>query len=350
MIKKNKGVKHIEIQMLTFLLLSILLFLPILQVYGGESSQPKLIKVKIAYVPYIASAPLFIAEDEGFFTEQGLQVEFVKTTEAVDALPALIKGEIDVITDILFPSYFNAITRGGKIKMVADRGHLSPTGCTYTAIMARKSLVEDGKLNHLSQLKGRRIGITQTTAVSGYFLDKALDQAGLTLPDVETAFLQMPARVEAFKKGAIDISLATEPWITKILETGHAVVWMPIQKIVPNLQFAFLMYGSTFLEMSPDAGKNFMVAYLRGVRQYNQGKTERNLEIIAKHTGLDQGFLKRCCWQSIQKDGQININSILDFQAWALKKGFLDKVVPPNQFWDPKFIEYANKVLSEPKK
>ncbi len=345
MIKKKR--KYLRIWIFIFFIAFIISH-PILKAFGKESSQSKLINVKIAYAPYIAFAPLFIAEDEGFFNEQGLQIEFVKTTEAVEALPALIKGEIDVITDVLFPSYFNAITRGGKIKIVADRGYLSPSGCTYTAMMARKSLVKEGKLDHLSQIKGLRFGISQTTTVTGYFLDKALDQAGLTITDIETIFLQMPARVEAFAKGTIDISLATEPWITITSGHGHAMVWMPIQEIAPNLQFAFLMYGPTILEKNRDIGNKFMVAYLKGVRQYNQGKTERNIEIVAKHTGLDRGLLKKCCWQSIHNDGQINIESILDYQSWALKKGFLDKQVPPDQFWEPSFIEYANKILSKP--
>lgn len=350
MTKKKKRLRHARKQTLISLLSFILFFLSILKVYGGESPQSKLMKVKIAHVPYVASGPTFIAEEKGFFTEQGLQIEFIKMTEAVEALPALINGDIDVIADVLFPSYFNAITRGGKIKMVADRGHLSPTGCTYTAIMGRKNLIEEGKLNHLSQLKGRRIGKTQTTGVSGYFLDKALDQAGLTPKDIETIFQQMPARVEAFAKGTIDISLATEPWITIILDTGHAVVWMPIQQIVPNFQFAFLMYGPTFLEKNRDAGNKFMVAYLKGVRQYNQGKTNPNLEIIAKHTGLDQGLLKKCCWQSFHNNGQFNIESILDYQSWALKKGYLDKQITPKEFWDSSFIEYANRILDKANK
>ena len=93
-----------------------------------------------------------------------------------------------------------------------------------------------------------------------------------------------------------------------------------------------------------------MVAYLKAVRQYNQGKTERNLEIMSKHTGLDKELLKKACWSSFRDNGQINIKSVVDFQRWALNKDFLDKVAQPNQFWDPSFIEYANKVLDSAKK
>lgn len=88
-----------------------------------------------------------------------------------------------------------------------------------------------------------------------------------------------------------------------------------------------------------------MVAYLKAVRQYNQGKTERNLEILAKHTELDRELLKRACWPSMHNDGRINVRGVLDFQAWAVGKGFLDSPVKEEQFWDPRFVKYANQVL-----
>jgi NitT/TauT family transport system substrate-binding protein len=312
--------------------------------YGKEQLLPKTTKLKSVVGPYISFAPWQIAEEESFFNKQGLQIEFVKIIDSVEALPTLIKGDLDVMADVFYPSYLNAIARGANIKIVADRGYLSPTGCTYSAIMARRTLVEEGKLNHISQLKGRRVAVTQVASIMGYFLEKILSQEGLTLADVEHVVLPLPARIAAFEKGAIDIAFISEPWISRILDTGHAVIWKPAQHLIPNVQFAFLMYGSTLLEKNPDAGKRFMVAYLKGVRQYNQGKTKRNLEIIAKHTGLDREFLQKCCWQAIRNDGRINIDSMLDYQSWALKKGFLDKLVPPSQFWDPSFIEYAIKI------
>jgi ABC-type nitrate/sulfonate/bicarbonate transport system substrate-binding protein len=115
--------------------------------------------------------------------------------------------------------------------------------------------------------------------------------------------------------------------------------------LIPDFQFAFILYGPILLDKNPDAGRRFMVAYLKAVRQYNLGKTERNLEILAKHTGLDRELLKRACWPPMHNDGRINVRGVLDFQAWAVGKGFLDSPVKEEQFWDPRFVEYANQVL-----
>ena len=87
---------------------------------------------------------------------------------------------------------------------------------------------------------------------------------------------------------------------------------------------------------------------LKAVRQFNEGKTERNLELLAEFTGLDRELLEQACWPSLRDDGQINVQSILDFQAWAVEKGYLDSPVTEEQFWDPSFVEYASEVLGTP--
>jgi hypothetical protein len=43
----------------------------------------------------------------------------------------------------------------------------------------------------------------------------------------------------------------------------------------------------------------------------------------------------------------MNIQSIKDFQNWAVAKGYLDHAVPQDSFMDSSFIEYANKVLDK---
>jgi NitT/TauT family transport system substrate-binding protein len=318
--------------------------------YGTELGHLKPTKLKVIALPMMSYAPFYVAEEEGYFAEQKLQIEFVKMTDAIGALPLLIKGDIDIWSDIIYPSCLNSMIRGAKIKIVADKGHLSATGANYSVFMARRALIKEGKLDNLSRLKGLRVATTQGSALSGYYLEKLLSKVGLTVADIQLLFLLMPNRADAFERGSIDVAMVVEPWVTKILQKGHAAVWIPIQQVAPNFQQAILVYGPTLLEKNPDAGKRFMVAYLKGIRQFNQGKTERNIKILTKYTGLDQEFLKKTCWPAFRNDGHINIESIMDFQDWVLKKGLIDTIVSPNQFWDSTFIEYANKVLRTPTK
>jgi NitT/TauT family transport system substrate-binding protein len=310
-----------------------------------EQRPPEPVALKVVLQPYLSFAPFFIAEEEGYFAEQGLQIEFVRMDKADMAVPALAQGELDVVGGRIWATHLNAISRGAHIKVVADKGHISPEDCTYTTIMVRRALVEEGELKSPAQLDGRRIA-TNPASLSTYYLDTLLNRAGLTLDDVEILVIPVPARGEALEKGSVDGVTAVEPWVTRISQADQGEIWMPVQQVIPNLQWAVVLFGPNLLEEKPEVGRQFLTAYLKGAQQYNEGKTERNLELLAEFTGLDRELLIQACWPSLHTDGQINVQSVLDFQAWAVGKGYQDSPVTEDEFWDPSFVEYANEILN----
>lgn len=324
--------------------LALALLLPACAPTRVERRQPEPVTLKVLLPPFLNLAPIFIAEKEGYFAEQGLQIESVHLDSFAAAIPALAQGELDVFGGLISIGLLNAVAGGTSIKSVADMGYLDPTGCTSTALMARRALVEAGELDSPAQLEGRRIEVARATTES-YYMERLLNTADLKLDDIKTVDLPDPVIPEAFAKGTIDLAATSEPWVTRIAQAGHAVIWMPVEEVIPDFQVGFMLYGPNLLEENPDAGRRFMVAYFKAVQQYNQGKTKRNLELLADFTGLDQELLTQACWPSFRDDGQINVQSVLDFQAWAVEKGYLDHPVTVEKFWDPSFVEHANGVL-----
>ncbi len=312
---------------------------------GKKPAQP--VALKVVTQPYLGYAPYFIAQEEGYFAEQGLRVEFVNLTAGSDAIAPVIQGDVDVAGSSVNAALFNAIAQGADLRIVAGRSYLPADGCTYSGYVARKELVDSGELASPSQLKGRRMVLEHEGSVDSYRLQKLLDLAGLTSADLELVDVPSAAQLDAFAKGTIDVAGTTEPWITRLVAGGHAVLWQPAQQLMPGFQIALTIYGPNLLKKDPDAGRRFAVALLRGIAQYNQGKTERNLEIVAKYTQLDRDTLEKACWPAVQSDGTINAQSLVDFQAWAVANGYLDKAVTPEQFWDGSFVEHANRTLGK---
>jgi NitT/TauT family transport system substrate-binding protein len=332
----------------------VIVFLSMLFVFQanasyGQSQQPSApVTLKVVTFPFLSFAPLYIAQEEGFFEEQGLRVEFVKMSDK-EAIPALVRGDIDVGAIMLSTNYFNAMNRGANIKIVAEKGHFSSSGCVSGAVIARKALFESGEMQSLIQLKGRVIDVRRSS-YQDYLLDKMLNEAGLTPDDVELVDVSPPGALGALMKGEIDVTFAAEPWITRLVKAGNAAVWIPVRRIIPELEHAFILYGPNLLENNPEVGKRFMTAYLKGVRQGSQGKTPRNLEIVIKNTRMDRELLQDVCWRKWRKDGRIDTKSLLEFQDWAVKKNLLDRKAPVDRFWDPRYVEHANQVIGEPPK
>lgn len=325
----------------------LLIFLPACT--GAKPVQPTLepMKIKVLSMPYITFAPFFISQVEGYFAEQGLEVEFVTFDGLSTAIPALAQGEIDVVSGHIRSSIFSAIAGDAKVMIVADKGHVNPTGCADTAILARKALLDAGGLKTPDGLAGLKVSVDQTN-YEGYLMDKILGSANLTMEDVTLVEdIPSPNQSDALGSGAVDVLFSAEPWLTRNLQSGKTAVWISPKEVIPDFQYGVVLYGPNLITKNPDAGDRFMFAYLKGVRQYNQGKTDRNIEIISKYTELDAKILTDACWPSIRSDGNINVESVVDFQNWAVGRGYLKKLVPSDQFWDPQFVDFAVKELGQ---
>ncbi|HEX7587898.1 MAG TPA: ABC transporter substrate-binding protein [Anaerolineae bacterium] len=311
---------------------------------------PERVKLKVLLLPYLSYAPLFIAQEEGYYNEQGLDVEFVRLADSATAIPSLAQGGLDVVGASLRAAALNAMLRGTKMRIVADKGHIDSKSCGYYSFIARRSLVEAGELQTAAQLKGRRLSnIAGQASPEGYFVDKLLGSAGLTFDDAQVSAIPLGAELEAMQQGALDLTVAGEPSATQFVQSGQGVKWMQVQQIVPGFQFDVLIYGPNLEEKNPDAGRRFMVAYLKAVRQYNQGKTARNLDLLTKFTGLDRGLVANMCLPSVDSDAGIDVNSVMEFQAWAVQKKFLDRALTPDEFWDPSFVQAARNVIDSKK-
>jgi NitT/TauT family transport system substrate-binding protein len=324
--------------LLLIAILVIFIFCGVDQVTGEEP-----VTLKISLLPYISYAPIFIALEEGYFAEQGLKLEFVEFKQSGLSIPALARGDLAVSTDSVGSNLFSAIARGLEIKVVADKGHFGDR-CTSSAILVRKDLYDSGELTTIEQLNGRKVALS-LVPVWGYVYEKILSKGNLTLDDIEVVKVPSAARITALETGAIDAAGATEPQLSQIESLSIAVAIAEYQDFVPNYQASTIIYGPNLLEKKPELGRKFMIAYLKGVRQYNKGKTERNLEIIQKHTGLDANILKKICLISFHSDGHVNTESIIAVQDWAYDKGYIDSKIALDQLIDMSFAEYANRVL-----
>jgi len=79
------------------------------------------------------------------------------------------------------------------------------------------------------------------------------------------------------------------------------------------------------------------------VRQYNQGKTPRNIEIISRRVQLDPDMARSLCWVPIRNDGAINTQSLLEFQKWGVEQGHQIRIVSDREYGD---LEFARKATS----
>jgi NitT/TauT family transport system substrate-binding protein len=302
------------------------------------------IKVKAGVLNFTSYGPFFIAQEEGIFAEQGLDVEFVKFDSGAAMIPAVEQGQIDVAATGPSIGLFNAVVTNGDLKIVADKGFLDEKGCTYMAVLAAPDWIAANPTLTAAAIKGHKVSIDPSN-FEAFMFEKILQPVGLTLKDMTVESIPSPSLLDAAKNHSVDFVSIGDPWIVRLTDAKNMGVWQPYQSVVPNMQFGIIVFGKNFLKDKPDVGIKFMTAYLKAVRQYNLGTTDRNVEIMAKYTKLDPGLLKRACWPPMHNDGAVSLTTILDFQAWAVAEGILDKGAAADALWDSRFVDAANQAL-----
>jgi NitT/TauT family transport system substrate-binding protein len=170
-----------------------------------------------------------------------------------------------------------------------------------------------------------------------------VDMTLLTFPDMEPGFAG----------GAIDAAIVIEPFLTSIVDHGVGHLWARNDEYYPNQQVGVVLYADEFARERTDVARRTMVAYLKAVRDYNDGfvkgdaaKREAVISALAKHTPVkDRGLYERMVLPGLNPNGAVNAESIAADQEFFLSTGDQQQRVELNQLIDPQFADYAVQVL-----
>lgn len=184
--------------------------------------------VKTGYVGSLSDAGIFIAIDNGYFEEQGIEVELQKFNTAGDAIPHLATGNLQVASGGVSPGLFNAVRQGIPIRIVADKGSLR-RGQGFNVLVVRKDLFESGEIRRINDLKGKIVAIVEKS-VAEYELYETLRQAGMSLSDVKVANVPYSEVPAALANKRVDAAITIEPFGTVAEEKGVGKILVTMDK------------------------------------------------------------------------------------------------------------------------
>jgi NitT/TauT family transport system substrate-binding protein len=303
-----------------------------------KSSSPR--KLRVGLIPRLTMAPLYLADELGFFREAGLEVEFQQFQESPQTLTALAGGKLEVGFTTPIPVFINAVLKGARLKIVAGRDIAAPGCGTGGAIFGNRRAFPQG-LRDLRLLKGKRVAISNQTGLAAFYLDQLLESAGMTTAEVKPVILRLPNAAAALIGGKIDAVVAVN--LDKDLDVVSASVVRSttLSELLPNFQYSFVVFGPALLTGDPGIGVSFLEAYLRGVREFRSGKTPRALEELARAAHSDPAAVRAACRENVSRDGMVDRASVQRFVDWAAKKGFVPRAVDASQLIETRFVEEA---------
>lgn len=299
-----------------------------------QKTDRELPKVRVAFSPHLSWGPLMIAQAEGFFRNEGVEMEFLPVMRTEESLVALATGAIDVRPGPVLAGFLSAVAQGAKIRITAGQGYLAPDGCTYYGIVLRPGL--DTALT--PSIKRMRVS---QDGMSRYMVSRMLAKHNVNLNAIETNRLPESMLAMSLQSGAIDAVASSEPTLSRMVKIGK--LWLSAQDALPDFQWGVLAFGERLLFRERDTGIRFLRGYNRGVARFREGKTERNVAIIAEASGESPEIIREACWPTFRLDSRINWESIAEFQAWANVEGLMERTVSRDQVWDSTFVTASAK-------
>ena len=220
--------------------------------------------VRVAFVPILKFATLYVAKDRGLFERYGLDVDLESVASGTEAIAFLEQGQIDVGGIAIVTSLWNGWNQGIDVRVFAPGG-LEPFVNSPTKVLVRADLYSSGAVTSAADLAGKTVAFAGGPGSGGEYLTaKALEPAGLTIRDVEIVSLGNADIPAAFENGSIDAALLGSPYADQVEEAGTAV---PIATdLVPGLMTVAFVGSGKFLGERPEAAERFALALLDAAR------------------------------------------------------------------------------------
>ncbi len=310
-------------------------------------------KVRYGDLKALGDCGIYIAVEQGFFKEHGLDVEITSFDSAANMVAPLGAGQLDAAGGAISAGLFNAFARNIPMKIVADKGHseATPPGFPVSVFLTRKALKDSGQVKSAADLKGRKFGWVARGISTELDLSAFLKSGGLSVSDVDLTQMGFPDMVSAMASGGIDACAPPEPFVTNMVGKGIAAEIGHDYEVNPRNQVAAILYGADFAK--GDVASRFMVAYIRAIRLYNDAYLKKNADakqkVVAasvKYTTVkDPALYDKMALQGLHPNGKLNVESIKAQQDYFLNTGTQQTRVNLDNYVDTHFAEDAVKQL-----
>ncbi len=324
--------------------------MPTACVCGSSPARTPPAPVRAGIVNVDGDAPLIIARERGYFADVGITIDLVPFDNLARMVPLLSTGQLEVGGGPAGASLFNAVARGINLKIVADRGSLTP-GHGYAAFVVRKDLADAGMVRDFADLRGKKVATSGKGTSSHLVIQQTLQAAGLKDSDWELIELPPGDMVSAMARRAIDAAFLPEPFVTIMQQQGSAVRFKGGDVIAPGEHIAVLLYAGDWATKNADVARDFMVAYLRGLRDYNAafdkgvGK-DAVLDIMTKYTSItDRKLYESMVKSGFDPDGRLDPAKLARQQDWFVLNGFQTQKVDIAKVVDLQYVDHAARVL-----
>jgi len=292
-------------------------------------------KVKVGVFPVSSSLPFFVAQERGFFKEQGIDAEMIRLIGGPPNVSALITNQIDAAAVLVTIEGMNANLKKPGVAM-----YISVNGQNAEYQMEQFVVRKGLSVRTLADLKGKKLmsapgpaNVTMAKAV--------LAAAGLKEGDYTIDQLDMGQHVNAMTAGTFDAGYTLEPNATMMRKLGVASTLEAgvIAKYIlgdpkANAWVAGGVVSTDFVKSRPDVAKRFAAAWAKAIDFINANPKEARKH-LTKNTLTPDDVIDTVPLVKFTNVASLTNSDRLEFQAfidYSTRTGTLSEQVDVNKY------------------
>ena len=280
---------------------------------GDQPAEPQ--TLRIAVLPILDAFPLYVAEEQGYFADQNLEVELVPVNSGPERDQLMQAGQVDgMINEIVSVLFYNQ----NETEVVIVR--FARTATDESPVFSILAAADSG-IESVEDLAGVEIGVSQATVIE-YMTDRVLENAGLT-PDeiVKLAVPSIPDRLALLQSGELAAATLPEP-VASLAELSGAAVIIDDSSL-PEVGTSVFTFSADTIAEKPEVVSGFLAALEQAVADLNSdpGQFDALLAELGLIPAPLQGSfeLPPYVTASVPSEAQWD-----DALAWALEAGLIE--------------------------
>ena len=317
------------ITLITCLVIIIIAFIFYNFWINKESSN--LTKVKVAEVTHsVFYAPQYVALEEGYFEDEGLDIELTLTSGANNVMAAVLSEDADIGLSGSEATIY--VYNKGEKDYIKTFAQLTQKDGSF--LVARKDIqnftVEDLKGQYV--IGGRQGGMPEMTLEYALKQNNIDPKNDLTI-DTSIDFASMAG---AFIGGTGDFVALFEPQATQIVNQGYGYKVAQLGTLTDNVPYTAYNARSSYIEENPEIIKGFTRAIQRGLDLiHEKSSDEITTAIMNQFPDTSYNDLKTAVESYLDNDTwpkttEFTKESFDHLQDIVIEAGFLDKKVSYN--------------------
>ena len=242
------------------------------------SATGELTPLRIIVAP-IQFEPAYLAEEEGFFEEAGLDVEIVTGADGAANAARVLGGDAE-LTISSWTAMVSSTASGAPMQVVMGNGVIAADQVT-SGILVRA----DSDIQTVADLEGRTVAVQSPGTGTDIPLLVAAEDEGIDPNSISLANIPYAGMQTALEEGQVDAAFPSSQFFFQMVDAGYRVISTPSSEYMAGQPATLWAAQSDWLEANPETAAAFVTAMTRAIEFYNQN-TERAREVNARVAGI----------------------------------------------------------------